>query len=1185
MKKTKQLHVIISIFFLFSTLAFFNVQVNAAADTTPPTFKSVSIDNKIAKEGTEINIAIDAADDGSGLDNYAYIEFKLPSGGYFNTNAKLQDGKYIAKISVSKYTYPGNWKIQSIQLYDKTHNYKSVLNSKLASQYDPKENQMDLSGGDFEIQGTTPDAVKPEFKSITVDKKVASAGSKINVIVDASDNLSGISDLSAQYILDYKKADGSTDRDYQYVQFKQTGSKYTASITVNEYNIRSGKWRLENVNIKDNAGNIRYIPNSKINPNYSDSKDLSSGEFEITGTIVDKNPPALKSVSVSQKTAKAGDSVTLSIDASDDLSGVERAYLYYILPSGETKYLNANLINGKYQTTININNYTQPGKWKIQYIGLQDKANNWNSIYNSKSGQPLQSWQKSQDLSLGDFEIQGTILDTKKPELKTIIVDKKIAKSGDVINISVGITDDISGVKSINAEYVSPSGNTRYVSFKLVDGVYKSTIGINNYTEAGVWKIQSIYLSDNAENSIRIYNSKLPKEDWWKNFKDFSAYNFEVQGTKSDSKPPVVGKVSLDKTTTKSGDKITITVDALDDLSGIDDLQLTYKLPSGSEKHFSLSLVGGKYKLSLPINKYYESGIWKLSYIHGEDKAGNSIHLDSASTDLSSGNFTVQGTTSDSKVPEFKKISIDKKFATSGSKIKITLEATDSLSGIRNAYAYFLTPLGNRRFMNLELMKDGTYQHILDITKYTELGKWKLYELYLVDNAENTSWIYNSKAVTEDYSGEFKDLSSADFEVKGTTSDSKSPEFKSIKLDKTTAKSGDKVTITIEAEDKLSGLSRAYINYKAPSGETKYSSLQVVAANKLQGSLIVDSTYQSGTYELFSITITDKEENSTSIYNAKITPSYYSDTKMNLDGYSIKITAISDTIAPTVKTIAPGNNANAVDTKTYITLTFSEPVQKGTKFSSIVLKDGSKLVPATVTIGDSSITIAPSSALNYKTVYTVLVPAGAVSDLAGNVLKVDYTSKFTTIADTTAPTVQTITPNNKAVTDNKKTSITLTFSEVFQKGTKFTSIVLKDGSKLLLATITYTSTSITIVPKTELSFDKTYTVLVPAGAIKDLAGNDLKADFTSAFTIKPVLVSSISLNDTTVLKGKTVKLIPTIGPSNATNKTLLWSSDKLSIATVDANGNVKGIATGTAKITVKANDGSNKYKTITVTVK
>ena len=58
-------------------------------------------------------------------------------------------------------------------------------------------------------------------------------------------------------------------------------------------------------------------------------------------------------------------------------------------------------------------------------------------------------------------------------------------------------------------------------------------------------------------------------------------------------------------------------------------------------------------------------------------------------------------------------------------------------------------------------------------------------------------------------------------------------------------------------------------------------------------------------------------------------------------------------------------------------------------------------------------------------------------------------------------------------------------------------------------------------------------------------------------------------------------LLATIDPSDATDRSVTWTSDKTEVATVTTEGVVTALATGTAVITCKANDGD---KTATVTV-
>lgn len=83
-----------------------------------------------------------------------------------------------------------------------------------------------------------------------------------------------------------------------------------------------------------------------------------------------------------------------------------------------------------------------------------------------------------------------------------------------------------------------------------------------------------------------------------------------------------------------------------------------------------------------------------------------------------------------------------------------------------------------------------------------------------------------------------------------------------------------------------------------------------------------------------------------------------------------------------------------------------------------------------------------------------------------------------------------------------------------------------------------------------------------------------------------VKVSSVSLNQSSLSltqKGQTARLSATVSPSNATNKSVTWSSSNNNVATV-SNGVVTAVGNGSATITATAADGSGKRASCSVTV-
>ncbi len=93
---------------------------------------------------------------------------------------------------------------------------------------------------------------------------------------------------------------------------------------------------------------------------------------------------------------------------------------------------------------------------------------------------------------------------------------------------------------------------------------------------------------------------------------------------------------------------------------------------------------------------------------------------------------------------------------------------------------------------------------------------------------------------------------------------------------------------------------------------------------------------------------------------------------------------------------------------------------------------------------------------------------------------------------------------------------------------------------------------------------------------------------TCKITVKqPVKVKSVKLNRKSVIlyRGKKLQLKATVTPSNATNKSVKWSSSNKRVATVSSKGVVKAAGKGTAVITCKAADGSGKKVTCKIRVK
>ena len=89
---------------------------------------------------------------------------------------------------------------------------------------------------------------------------------------------------------------------------------------------------------------------------------------------------------------------------------------------------------------------------------------------------------------------------------------------------------------------------------------------------------------------------------------------------------------------------------------------------------------------------------------------------------------------------------------------------------------------------------------------------------------------------------------------------------------------------------------------------------------------------------------------------------------------------------------------------------------------------------------------------------------------------------------------------------------------------------------------------------------------------------------SSTTLVEPTGVELNTTNKTMVVN-TTDKLVATVKPDNAKDKTVTWSSNKPNVITVDKNGNIKAVGLGEAIITVKTSNGKTATAKVTSNVK
>ena len=349
-------------------------------------------------------------------------------------------------------------------------------------------------------------------------------------------------------------------------------------------------------------------------------------------------------------------------------------------------------------------------------------------------------------------------------------------------------------------------------------------------------------------------------------------------------------------------------------------------------------------------------------------------------------------------------------------------------------------------------------------------------------------------------------------------------------------------------------------------------------------------------------TITAKAgDNKTATCAVKVAKKVIAVTGIALDKTSVGMTEgeetqLTATVKPddaTDKTVTWSTSDAAIAT---VTDGKVKAVKEGT--ATITAKAGDKSATCTVKVAKKVISV--TSITLDKT--TLALTKGEESTLTATVKPDDATDKTVTWSTSNAEVVTVENGKVKAVGGGTATitakagdksatcavSVTVPVSGITLDNT---SVTLKEGQEIQL---TATVAPIDASDKTVTwSSDKTDIATVDntgkIRAVKDgsatitAKAGDKTATCAVTVSKNVIDVTGVTLDKTTLelTKGQNATLTATVSPSDATDKTVTWSTSNAEVATVEG-GRVKAVGGGTATITAKAGD---KSATCAVTVK
>lgn len=225
-------------------------------------------------------------------------------------------------------------------------------------------------------------------------------------------------------------------------------------------------------------------------------------------------------------------------------------------------------------------------------------------------------------------------------------------------------------------------------------------------------------------------------------------------------------------------------------------------------------------------------------------------------------------------------------------------------------------------------------------------------------------------------------------------------------------------------------------------------------------------------------------------------------------------------------------------------------------------------------------TVSPSNATNKYVLWSSSDTSVATVSSSGGVTAIKAGSATITVetidGGKTASCAVTVKPRVSGVSlDNSSISLTV--------GGTQTLTATVTPADALDKSVTWSSSNTSVAT---VSSNGVVTAKDVGNATITVTTNDGGKTATCAVTVTPMSVTGVSLNKNslTMYENDSETLIATVTPSNATNKSVSWSSSNPAVANVNAVGHVSALAAGSAVITVTTDDGG-KTATCSVTVK
>jgi hypothetical protein len=283
--------------------------------------------------------------------------------------------------------------------------------------------------------------------------------------------------------------------------------EYENTLTLPQFS-EQGTWSIEYVLLVDQATNTQWINTAQLQGLGFPTTLTQQGKGDTT--LPDLVRLAFKPSKID--TANGPQTVKIGLYIRDKPAGLAQAQLRFRSQSGgqyadavfdSSDLTSGDEFDGRYGDTVTFPQFSEQGNWTIEYVLLQDRANNFGFL-------------QTADLQAKGFGVtlpQTGNGDATPPSLLGLTftpMTVNAALAPQSVTVHVHVTDKPAGVQNTQIRFRSPSGaqysDVSFMAQHLVfgdvfDGEYEDVLTIPQHAESGLWTIDYAMIVDAVTNT------------------------------------------------------------------------------------------------------------------------------------------------------------------------------------------------------------------------------------------------------------------------------------------------------------------------------------------------------------------------------------------------------------------------------------------------------------------------------------------------------------------------------------------------------------------------------------------------------------------------------------------------------------------------------------------------------------